>query len=60
MRYRSPFIVGIQASEEVIVCKTFDKNLLLLPVIPRGHVVISLADAKANRMAGIAVLVGDN
>ncbi len=55
VHYRSQFVVGLRKSATVFICKTFNYELSVLPMVPYSHVVIFVGDVTAS---GIAVLVG--
>jgi hypothetical protein len=56
MRYRSKFVVGLQGSESIFICQTLNRELLILPVIPRSHVVMIIGDLSG----AVAVLVSNS
>jgi hypothetical protein len=57
MRYRSHFVVGIRRSDDVFICETFNRELLILEVVPRNHIVIFVGDVYGS---GIAALIGNS
>lgn len=42
MLYRSQFLIGLPVPPFIVGCLTFNPELMRLPHIPRGHIVLTL------------------